>query len=228
MPILDTLTRADPRRCRPRARVFRRPQKKRELDKKPQCPTNPKTDYRATLNLPDTPFPIRGDLAKQEPAWVREWKERNVYETIRPARRGRPSFVLHDGPPYAKGISTSERGQQDSEGHDRQEQDDGRVRRAVRARLGLPWHADRNADRKTRKAPVLAETQRLCRAYASAQIDLQMAEFKRLGVLGDGDHPYTTMASANEAERNPCAGRAGRKGLRVPGTEAGELVFRLQ
>ena len=61
----------------------------------------PKTDYKSTLNLPDTAFPMRGDLAKREAAWVREWQERKVYEAIRNASRGRPRFVLHDGPPYA-------------------------------------------------------------------------------------------------------------------------------
>src|SRR5437868_6103631 len=59
------------------------------------------TDYKATLNLPDTPFPMRGDLAKREPVWVRQWQQRKVYEAIRIASKGRPRFVLHDGPPYA-------------------------------------------------------------------------------------------------------------------------------
>ena len=64
-----------------------------------------KTDYKKTLNLPDTPFPMRGDLAKHEPGWVREWQENGIYEKIREASRGRPKgkFVLHDGPPYANG-----------------------------------------------------------------------------------------------------------------------------
>ena len=65
------------------------------------CPTSRKTDYKSTLNLPDTPFPMRGDLAKREAGWVREWQERKVYEAIRARSRGRPRFVLHDGPPYA-------------------------------------------------------------------------------------------------------------------------------
>src|SRR5216117_1480704 len=60
-----------------------------------------KIDYKATLNLPDTPFPMRGDLARREPVWVEEWKRRRVYEAIRAASLGRPKFVLHDGPPYA-------------------------------------------------------------------------------------------------------------------------------
>src|SRR5690606_12918311 len=61
------------------------------------------TDYRPTLNLPDTPFPMRGDLAKREPRWVAEWEENKVYAAIRAASKGRPKFILHDGPPYANG-----------------------------------------------------------------------------------------------------------------------------
>ncbi|MFM2055282.1 MAG: hypothetical protein RL456_3319, partial [Pseudomonadota bacterium] len=61
------------------------------------------TDYRSTLNLADTPFPMRGDLPKREPAWVRDWNEGGLYMRLREARRGAPLFVLHDGPPYANG-----------------------------------------------------------------------------------------------------------------------------
>jgi len=60
-------------------------------------------DYKDTLNLPDTGFPMRGDLAKREPALVQKWQESKLYERIREASRGRPTFVLHDGPPYANG-----------------------------------------------------------------------------------------------------------------------------
>ena len=60
-------------------------------------------DYKNTLNLPDTPFPMRGDLAKREPQWVKQWQEGKLYERIRKASQGRPKFVLHDGPPYANG-----------------------------------------------------------------------------------------------------------------------------
>ena len=108
-----------------------------------------KTDYKSTLNLPDTPFPMRGDLARREPGWVREWQERKVYEAIRAASKGRPRFVLHDGPPYANGdihighavnkvlkdIVVKSR---QLAGFDA----------PVRPRLGLPRHADRGPDRK--------------------------------------------------------------------------------
>ena len=60
-------------------------------------------DYKSTLNLPDTPFPMRGDLARREPLWVKEWNEKGVYKRLRAVAKGRPRFVLHDGPPYANG-----------------------------------------------------------------------------------------------------------------------------
>ena len=62
-----------------------------------------KTDYRQTLNLPETPFPMRGDLAKREPAWAKAWDDNGIYKKLRLARAGAPKFVLHDGPPYANG-----------------------------------------------------------------------------------------------------------------------------
>lgn len=58
-------------------------------------------DYRKTLNLPDTPFPMRGDLPKREPNWIADWQKSKLYQRIRKASAGRPKFVLHDGPPYA-------------------------------------------------------------------------------------------------------------------------------
>jgi isoleucyl-tRNA synthetase len=60
-------------------------------------------DYKTTLNLPDTPFPMRGNLPQREPQWVEQWQQNGVYEAIREASKGRPTFLLHDGPPYANG-----------------------------------------------------------------------------------------------------------------------------
>ncbi len=60
-------------------------------------------DYRKTLNLPDTPFPMRGDLPRREPNWIAAWQQQKLYQRIRKASAGRPKFVLHDGPPYANG-----------------------------------------------------------------------------------------------------------------------------
>ena len=68
-------------------------------------PTNTasNTDYRSTLNLPDTSFPMRGDLPKREPAWVKSWEDKGIYKKLRDVRAGKPKFILHDGPPYANG-----------------------------------------------------------------------------------------------------------------------------
>jgi len=62
-----------------------------------------KQDSKYKLNLPETSFPMRGDLAKREPAWLKEWQDKKLYERIRKARAGKPKFILHDGPPYANG-----------------------------------------------------------------------------------------------------------------------------
>ena len=74
-------------------------------DNKPSKPSKPssKPQSRYPVNMPETPFPMRGDLAKREPQWVKQWQERRVYEKIREASRGREKFILHDGPPYANG-----------------------------------------------------------------------------------------------------------------------------
>src|SRR2546425_7702342 len=160
-----------------------------------------KTDYRATLNLPDTPFPMRGDLAKREPAWVKEWDDQGVYKQLRDARHGAPKFVLHAGPPYANG--------QRHVGHAANKILKDMI---VKARQlagfdalytpgwdchGLPIE---NQIEKTfgRHLP-RDEIQAKSRAYATEQIAQQMADFKRVGVLGQWDKPYRTMDSGNEA-----------------------------
>jgi len=159
------------------------------------------TDYRNTLNLPDTPFPMRGDLSKREPAWVKEWETQGTYQRLRDARCHAPKFVLHDGPPYANG--------QLHIGHAVNKVLKDMI---VKARQlagfdahyvpgwdchGLPIE---NQIEKTfgRKLP-RAEVQAKSRAYATEQIAQQMADFKRLGVLGDWEHPYRTMDFGNEA-----------------------------
>src|SRR5947208_16446859 len=82
----------------PTARPTRRGQR---IQRAPAMSTT--TDYRSTLNLPDTPFPMRGDLPKREPGWVQQWEKDGLYKRLRDARVGKPLFVLHDGPPYANG-----------------------------------------------------------------------------------------------------------------------------
>ena len=141
-------------------------------------------DYKNTLNLPDTPFPMRGDLPRREPAWVAQWQEKKVYQAIRDASRGRPSFLLHDGPPYANG--------------------DIHIGHAVNKILkdiivksrnmagfdaayvpgwdchGMPIEIQ--IEKKFGKHLPVAEVQAKARAYALEQIERQKKDFERLGV----------------------------------------------
>jgi len=158
-------------------------------------------DYRSTLNLPDTPFPMRGDLPKREPEWVRQWNEGGVYRRLRAARRGAPLFVLHDGPPYANG--------QIHMGHAVNKVLKDMIVKA-RQLAGFDAHyvpgwdchglpIENAIEKKHGRHLGRDDMQARSRAYASEQIALQMADFKRLGVLGDWDRPYRTMDFANEA-----------------------------
>jgi isoleucyl-tRNA synthetase len=160
-----------------------------------------KQDYRSTLNLPDTPFPMRGDLPKREPAWVKEWNEEGLYKKLRDARHGAPLFVLHDGPPYANGKLHI--------GHAlnkilkdmivKSKQLDGFDAQYIPGWdcHGLPIE---NAIEKLHGRNLSRDDmQAKSRAYATEQIDQQREDFKRLGVLGDWERPYKTMDPANEA-----------------------------
>ncbi|HEV7576204.1 MAG TPA: isoleucine--tRNA ligase, partial [Caldimonas sp.] len=161
----------------------------------------PPIDYRATLNLPDTPFPMRGDLPKREPGWVKKWSEEGVYQRLREARHGRPRFVLHDGPPYANG--------QLHVGHAANKILKDMIVKArqlagfdSRYTPGWDCHGlpiENAIEKRFGRGLPREEVQAKSRAYATEQIAQQMADFKRIGVLGDWDHPYRTMDFANEA-----------------------------
>ncbi len=171
-------------------------------------------DYKKTLNLPDTKFPMRGDLAKREPLMLKNWQERKLYQRIRSARRGAPPFVLHDGPPYANG--------------------DIHIGHAVNKILkdiivksrtlsgfdapyvpgwdchGMPIEVQ--IEKTHGKNLPTKETQKLARAYAAEQVERQKQDFIRLGVLGDWDNPYLTMAYQNEADEIRALGVLLKKG----------------
>lgn len=159
------------------------------------------TDYRATLNLPDTPFPMRGDLPKREPGWVREWNDEGRYHRLRDARRGAPKFILHDGPPYANG--------QIHMGHAVNKILKDMITKARQLEgydaLYVPgWDChglpiENAIEKKFGRNLSRDEMQAKSRAYAAEQIAQQMTDFQRLGVLGEWDHPYKTMNFANEA-----------------------------
>ena len=159
------------------------------------------TDYRATLNLPETPFPMRADLPRREPGWVKAWDEQGLYRRLRDARHGAPLFVLHDGPPYANG-----------EIHLGHAVNKVLKDMIVKARQlagydaqyvpgwdchGLP--IENAIEKKHGRNLSRDDMQAKSRAFATEQIGQQMADFKRLGVLGDWGRPYRTMDYANEA-----------------------------
>jgi isoleucyl-tRNA synthetase len=153
------------------------------------------------INMMDTPFPMRGDLPKREPGWVKQWNEQGLYKKLRVARRGAPLFVLHDGPPYANGklhighalnkvlkdmiVKSKQLAGFDAQyipGWDCH---------------GLPIEnaIEKLHGRKLSRDDMQAKS----RAFATEQIEQQREDFKRLGVLGDWERPYRTMDPANEA-----------------------------
>ena len=159
------------------------------------------TDYRKTLNLPDTPFPMRGDLPKREPGWVKAWNDEGLYLRLREARRGAPLFVLHDGPPYANGKLHI--------GHALNKVLKDMIVKS-RQLMGMDaqyipgWDCHglpiENAIEKLHGRKLSRDDmQAKSRAYATEQIGQQREDFKRLGVLGDWERPYRTMDFANEA-----------------------------
>ncbi|MCW8973760.1 MAG: isoleucine--tRNA ligase [Gammaproteobacteria bacterium] len=163
------------------------------------------TDYKDTLNLPQTDFPMRGNLAKREPEMLKRWQEMDLYGKLRAAGAGREKFILHDGPPYANG--------------------DIHIGHAVNKVLkdiivksrtlsgfdapyvpgwdchGLP--IELQVEKKLGKAGVGVSADKFrdaCREYAREQVDGQREDFKRLGVFGEWDNPYLTMDFKFEAD----------------------------
>ncbi|WP_247597062.1 isoleucine--tRNA ligase [Hydrogenophaga sp. PAMC20947] len=151
--------------------------------------------------MPDTPFPMRGDLPKREPAWVADWNEGGLYKRLRDARQGAPMFVLHDGPPYANGklhighalnkvlkdmiVKSKQLAGFDAQYIPGWDCHGLPIENAIEKLYG------RNLGRDDMQAK--------SRAFATEQIEQQREDFKRLGVLGDWERPYRTMDFANEA-----------------------------
>ncbi len=189
-----------------------------------------KTDYKGTLNLPDTPFPMRGDLAKREPGWVADWQSRKVYEQIREKSRGRPKFILHDGPPYANAAIHI--------GH--------AVNKILKDMVvkskqlagfdavyvpgwdchGMPIEI--YVEKQHGKNLPADKLMSLARAHAESQVELQKKDFIRLGVLGDWDHPYKTMNFATEAAEIRTLGRLFESGLVYRGLKPVNWCFDCQ
>jgi isoleucyl-tRNA synthetase len=172
-------------------------------------------DYKTTLNLPDTPFPMRGNLPQREPGWLKQWQEGDVYNTIRASKMGLPTFVLHDGPPYANGDIHI--------GH--------AVNKVLKdiivkskwlagfdARYTPGWDChgmpiEIQIEKAHGKGLPTLEVQNKCRTYASTQIEKQKQGFIRLGVLANWEKPYTTMNPANEADELRALGKLVEKGF---------------
>ncbi|MBT11700.1 MAG: isoleucine--tRNA ligase [Oceanospirillaceae bacterium] len=163
------------------------------------------SQYKSTLNLPDTDFPMRGNLAKREPDMLKRWEETGLYQKIRAARAGRDQFILHDGPPYANGNIHI--------GHAvnkilkdiiiKSQTLDGKDAPYVPGwdchGLPIELKVEEKIGKVGEKVSA-AEFRKQCRAYASEQVDGQRRDFKRLMVLGDWDNPYLTMDFKFEAD----------------------------
>lgn len=173
------------------------------------------------LNLPETTFPMRGDLAKREPAWLKQWQDKSLYSRIRTSRKGAKKFILHDGPPYANG--------------------DIHIGHAVNKILkdiivksktlsgfdapyvpgwdchGLPIELVVEKNHGKNIDP--AKFRELCREYAAEQVARQKKDFIRLGVLGDWDNPYLTMDFKTEADIMRALGEIYKNGYLYQGSK---------
>ena len=162
------------------------------------------SDYKATLNLPETAFPMRGNLAQREPQMLKSWEKDGLYQQIRQAKAGKTPFVLHDGPPYANGNIHI--------GHAVNKiLKDIIVKSKTLADFDAPYvpgwdchglpielMVEKKVGKPGKKVTA-AEFRQKCRDYAQKQIDGQMTDFKRLGILGEWAKPYKTMDFDSEA-----------------------------
>ena len=161
-------------------------------------------DYKKTLNLPATQFPMKASLVKREPEQLKAWEQVGLHDTIRRNSRGREKFILHDGPPYANGhihIGTAlNKILKDFIVRSRQMAGFDAVYVPGWDCHGLPIEHNVDKEIGARKAEMSqTEVRALCRSYAEKFIDIQREEFKRLGVMGDWDDPYLTMKFPYEA-----------------------------
>lgn len=165
-------------------------------------------DYKATVFLPKTDFPMRGDLPKREPEILASWQKMNLFSRLRETSKGKTKFILHDGPPYANGNIHI--------GHalnkilkdviNRSQQMSGKDAFYIPGwdchGLPIEWMIEekyRKAGKNKDDVPII-EFRKECREFAAHWINVQREEFKRLGVEGDWDNPYTTMKLSSEAQ----------------------------
>ena len=174
-------------------------------------------DYKNTVNLPQTDFAMKADLARREPQMLEWWESNDIYGELRRVAKGRPRFVLHDGPPYANGVIHI--------GHACNKILKDII---VKARTldgydspyipgwdchGLPieLQVEKKHGRVGQKLDARA-FRALCRTYAAEQVELQRRDFKRLGVMGDWNRPYLTMDPKFEAQQIRALGKVIRNG----------------
>ncbi|WP_251549083.1 isoleucine--tRNA ligase [Neobacillus muris] len=173
-------------------------------------------EYKDTLLMPQTEFPMRGNLPKREPDIQAKWEEMNIYQKVQERTKGRPMFVLHDGPPYANGDIHM--------GHALNKiLKDFIVRYKSMSGFhapyvpgwdthGLPIEQALTNKGVKRKEMSVAEFRELCTKYAYEQIENQRAQFKRLGVRGDWENPYITLKPEYEAQQIKVFGEMAKKG----------------
>ena len=166
------------------------------------------TDYRPTVFLPKTSFPMRGDLPNREPQILARWEEIGLYRRLREASKGREKFILHDGPPYANGdihLGTA-LNKILKDVVNRAQQMLGKDAPFVPGwdchGLPIEWIVEEKyrANNRSKDSVPIDQFRRECREFAAHWIEVQRRGFKRLGVVGDWDNPYTTMAYAAEAQ----------------------------
>ncbi|MEE3011593.1 MAG: class I tRNA ligase family protein, partial [Pseudomonadota bacterium] len=180
------------------------------------------TDYKSTLNLPSTPFPMKANLAQREPQMLLNWDSMDLYSRICVKNAGRPKFILHDGPPYANGELHL--------GHAiNKALKDFVVKSRQMSGFDAPYvpgwdcHGlpiEHNVEKKKGKAGQkisFSEFRAACRNYAAGQVETQKQGFIRLGVLGDWDNPYLTMNPETEADIVRALGRIASNGHLVKG-----------
>ena len=174
-------------------------------------------DYNKTINLPKTEFPMRAGLPKREPDMLKRWKEQNLYTELLKKNEGKPRFSLHDGPPFSNGRLHM--------GHALNKSIKDIIVRSYAMRgyytpyipgwdnHGMPIESAIIKEQKlNHKAMSVPEFRSACHAYAQKYVDIQAEGFKRMGVVGDWEHPYLTMNPSFESEEVKVFGEMYKKG----------------
>ena len=174
-------------------------------------------DYKSTLNMPKSGFPMRAGLPKREPEMLKHWEEMDLYNLMLKKNEGKPRFALHDGPPFSNGGLHM--------GHALNKSLKDFITRSYAMRgyytpyipgwdnHGMPIESAIIKEQKlNRKKMSVPEFRTACHNYAQKYIDIQMAGFKRMGVIGDWEHPYKTMDPGFEAEEVKVFGEMYKKG----------------